>query len=90
MFPGSLGSVFRKYGKLQEAEVRWFTRQILDGLEYLHGKGILHRDLKGDNILVDPNNNGVVKITDFGVSKQTRESSRPGEARGVRLTTYTT
>lgn len=52
--------------------MRWFTRQILDGLAYLHGRGILHRDLKGDNILVDPNNHGVVKITDFGVSKQTR------------------
>lgn len=40
---GSLGSVFRKYGKLQEGEVRWFSKQILEGLAYLHSLNILHR-----------------------------------------------
>ncbi|KAJ7293494.1 MAP kinase [Mycena rebaudengoi] len=46
-----------------------FTSQILAGLEYLHSKGILHRDLKSDNILVEMT--GVCKISDFGISKRT-------------------
>ncbi|KAL0562358.1 mitogen-activated protein kinase kinase kinase, partial [Marasmius crinis-equi] len=55
-----------------------FAAQILDGLEYLHSKGILHRDLKADNILVEME--GVCKISDFGISKRTAESDGAGTA----------
>lgn len=44
-----------------------FFMQILDGLTYLHGKQIIHRDIKPDNILVQ--HNSTIKITDFGIAK---------------------
>ncbi|THV07695.1 kinase-like protein [Dendrothele bispora CBS 962.96] len=66
---GSIGSVLNKHGKFAENVVKSFTAQILAGLEYLHSKGILHRDLKADNILVEMS--GVCKISDFGISKRT-------------------
>ncbi|KAG8678503.1 hypothetical protein FRC09_019787, partial [Ceratobasidium sp. 395] len=65
---GSVGSVLRKYGKFEDEVVRSFSHQIIDGLAYLHSTGILHRDLKGDNILVD--RSGICKISDFGISKR--------------------
>ncbi|KAI2622028.1 hypothetical protein GGS21DRAFT_535225 [Xylaria nigripes] len=66
---GSIGSCLRKHGKFEEPVVRSLTRQTLSGLAYLHGEGILHRDLKADNILLDLD--GTSKISDFGISKKT-------------------
>ncbi|KAJ5155621.1 hypothetical protein N7492_008424 [Penicillium capsulatum] len=66
---GSIGSCLRKHGKFEESVVKSLTRQTLDGLAYLHNMGILHRDLKADNILLDLD--GTCKISDFGISKKT-------------------
>ncbi|KAI9844916.1 MAG: hypothetical protein M1837_005202 [Sclerophora amabilis] len=66
---GSVGSCLRKHGKFEESVVSSLTRQTLDGLAYLHHNGILHRDLKADNILLDLD--GTCKISDFGISKKT-------------------
>uniref|UniRef100_A0A0W0FGM3 Putative kinase-like protein n=1 Tax=Moniliophthora roreri TaxID=221103 RepID=A0A0W0FGM3_MONRR len=68
---GSIGSVLLKHGKLSEVNTKSFTGQILNGLEYLHSKGILHRDLRTDNILVEAS--GICKIFDFAVSKWTED-----------------
>ena len=65
---GSIGSCLRKHGKFEERVVSSLTRQVLAGLSYLHGQGILHRDLKADNILLDAD--GTCKISDFGISKR--------------------
>lgn len=65
---GSIGGCIRKHGKFDHDVVRSFTSQVLAGLEYLHLRGVLHRDLKADNILLDPS--GVCKISDFGISKR--------------------
>lgn len=66
---GSVGSCLRKHGKFEERIVSSLTRQTLAGLAYLHREGILHRDLKADNILLDLD--GTCKISDFGISKKT-------------------
>ncbi|KAJ8470885.1 hypothetical protein OPV22_025228 [Ensete ventricosum] len=66
--PGSINKyVHRHCGAMTESVVRNFTRHILKGLAYLHGKDIMHRDIKGANLLVDVH--GVVKLADFGMAK---------------------
>lgn len=65
---GSVGSCLRRHGKFEECVVSSLTRQTLNGLQYLHAEGILHRDLKADNILLDTD--GTCKISDFGISKR--------------------
>ncbi|XP_066036407.1 hormonally up-regulated neu tumor-associated kinase-like, partial [Chamaea fasciata] len=56
--------------RLVEQEVRRYTRQILSAVEHLHCQGIVHRDLKIENFLLDENNN--IKIIDFGLSNTAR------------------
>eukprot|EP00347_Sterkiella_histriomuscorum_P017319 403349840 len=51
----------------KEDEIRYFSRQIVQGLDYIHSQGILHCDLKPLNILIDENN--IAKLADFGVSQ---------------------
>ncbi|XP_047067523.1 mitogen-activated protein kinase kinase kinase 5-like [Lolium rigidum] len=66
--PGSINKYVKQhYGAITESVVRNFTRHILRGLAFLHGQKIMHRDIKGANLLVDIN--GVVKLADFGMAK---------------------
>ena len=63
---GSVHSMLDNFGPFQLDVVRTYTSQILLGLQYLHENGIVHRDIKGGNILVE--NSGSVKLADFGAS----------------------
>lgn len=65
---GSVGSCIRIHGRFEEPLIRFITIQVLRGLAYLHSCGILHRDLKADNLLLDLD--GVCKISDFNISKR--------------------
>ncbi|KAJ5908448.1 Protein kinase byr2 [Penicillium taxi] len=69
---GSIATMLKQYNTFQEPLVKNFVRQILAGLSYLHSCDIIHRDIKGANILVD--NKGGVKISDFGISKRVEAS----------------
>eukprot|EP00826_Nyctotherus_ovalis_P055219 TRINITY_DN7318_c0_g3_i2.p1 TRINITY_DN7318_c0_g3~~TRINITY_DN7318_c0_g3_i2.p1 ORF type:complete len:265 (+),score=57.58 TRINITY_DN7318_c0_g3_i2:477-1271(+) len=65
---GSVRSLLDKFGPFDEQVIKVLMRQMLEGLKYLHSKGIIHRDLKCANVLVD--NNFTIKLTDFGASKK--------------------
>lgn len=68
---GSVGSLIRMYGKFDEKLIKHLTIQVLRGLSYLHSRGILHRDMKADNLLLDQD--GVCKISDFGISRKSKD-----------------
>jgi len=50
---GSLSKHLSKFGPFSEASIRNYTRQLLEGVQYLHENHILHRDIKSANILVN-------------------------------------
>ncbi|KVI01776.1 mitogen-activated protein kinase kinase kinase 1-like [Cynara cardunculus var. scolymus] len=66
---GSLANLYQKY-HLRDSQVSTYTRQILSGLNYLHDRNVVHRDIKCANILVDVS--GSVKLADFGLAKATK------------------
>ncbi|WOL03624.1 hypothetical protein Cni_G12344 [Canna indica] len=52
--------------KFTEPQVKCYMHQLLCGLDHCHSRGVLHRDIKGSNLLID--NNGILKIADFGLA----------------------
>ncbi|KAG0484652.1 hypothetical protein HPP92_008543 [Vanilla planifolia] len=52
--------------KFTEPQVKCYMQQLLCGLDHCHTRGVLHRDIKGSNLLID--NNGILKIADFGLA----------------------
>lgn len=68
---GSMSKYLYKNGPIPEPRVKNFTTQLIKGLKYLHENGIIHRDIKSENILIDTD--GKIKLTDFGCSKKYSE-----------------
>ena len=68
---GSLLNILKTFKKLNEESIRIYTKQILEGLLYLHYNDIIHRDIKCANILLD---DGICKLCDFGVSRSIEEN----------------
>ena len=64
---GNLFNFVKKRRKLSEKMAKFLFRQIILGIQHIHSKNVVHRDIKLENILIDFNNN--VKICDFGIGK---------------------
>lgn len=64
---GELFSHLRKEGRLPDQDARFYAGEIVLAFAYLHGKNIIYRDLKPENLLIDCD--GHIKITDFGFAK---------------------
>jgi len=65
---GELFHHLDRKGSFSEMDTRFYMSEILLGLEYLHSQGILYRDLKPENCLLD--SGGHIRLTDFGLSKE--------------------
>ncbi|CAN6968447.1 unnamed protein product [Brassica oleracea var. botrytis] len=63
-----------KFGPFPESLVAVYIAQVLEGLVYLHEQGVIHRDIKGANILTTKEACGLVKLADFGVATKLNES----------------
>ncbi|XP_057522154.1 CBL-interacting serine/threonine-protein kinase 9-like isoform X1 [Amaranthus tricolor] len=71
---GEFFDIIAKNGRLKEEEARKYFQQLIDAVDFCHSRGVYHRDLKLDNLLVD--SCGVLKVADFGLStfsQQVRE-----------------
>lgn len=67
MVGGDLKSLLAMYGFFEESAARFYAAEICLALQYLHKHGIVHRDIKPDNMLISTS--GHVKLTDFGLSR---------------------
>ncbi|CAN1297640.1 CBL-interacting protein kinase 2 [Linum perenne] len=63
--------LYEVMGKLKEDEARRYFQQLINAVEFCHGRGVYHRDLKPENLLLD--GDGVLKVSDFGLAKSVQE-----------------
>jgi len=83
----SLAERMRREGKLPEEDVRRILAEVADALHYAHKQGVVHRDIKPDNILID-DESGRPMLTDFGVAKARASGATLTEAGAVVGTPY--
>lgn len=73
----------RKKGGLHENEARWFFQQLIVALDYCHRKGVINRDVKLENTLIHWARKPLLKICDFGYSKDMKYQSAPASRVGT-------
>ncbi|KAF7283027.1 hypothetical protein GWI33_001583 [Rhynchophorus ferrugineus] len=71
---GEVWTILRDRGCFDDHTCRFVTACVIEAFDYLHARGIIYRDLKPENLLVD--NQGYVKLVDFGFSKRLGYSSK--------------
>ncbi|XP_066567567.1 mitogen-activated protein kinase kinase kinase 1 isoform X2 [Amia ocellicauda] len=87
MAGGSVSHLLNKYGAFKEAVIINYTEQLLRGLAYLHENQIIHRDIKGANLLIDSTGQRL-RIADFGAAARlASKGTGAGEFQGQLLGT---
>ena len=83
----TLGAAMRQSTKLAPARMAWIAYQILAGLDVAHNAGIVHRDIKPDNVFLVamPGVEDFVKLLDFGIAKLSGESNQHLTTTGTML-----
>ena len=81
VMPYCPGAATNYIGNIDEPTLWRFIRDVASGLEYLHSMGIIHHDIKPDNVLIDSKGNFL--ITDFGINKKIRSIFRRNLMRQV-------
>lgn len=76
---GTLIDAIRSGTRMEEGRIRSHTRAVLLGLQYLHSNGIVHCDIKGQNILVTKDNERGAKIADFGCARRAFVNEHEGQ-----------
>ncbi|NXK58479.1 M3K19 kinase, partial [Sylvietta virens] len=73
---GSISSILNRFGPLPEVVLCKYTKHILQGVAYLHDNCVVHRDIKGSNVMLMPT--GVIKLIDFGCARRLAWASLSG------------
>lgn len=71
---GELFEYIRRNGRFSEPDARFFAAEIVEALAHLHAFGVMYRDLKPENVLLD--STGHIKLIDFGFAKVMPSSER--------------
>ena len=74
MHEGRFEGILESQSRVQEEDARWFFQQLMVGLDYCHRMGVVNRDIKLENTLLDASPKPLVKITDFGYCKASNDS----------------
>uniref|UniRef100_A0A3P8WYC7 Mitogen-activated protein kinase kinase kinase 19 n=1 Tax=Cynoglossus semilaevis TaxID=244447 RepID=A0A3P8WYC7_CYNSE len=77
---GSIASILHRFGPLPERVLALYTQQILEGVAFLHLNRVIHRDLKGNNVMLMPT--GVIKLIDFGCARRLSYVNHTGSNSG--------
>lgn len=77
----TIEDIIKEKGKLSVQEATVLCSQILDALQYAHGQGIIHRDIKPQNVIV--NEHGVAKLADFGIAREVSASTLTFDGKNV-------